>query len=420
MRSRLVLLVAAGATMVAIAFVVPLAALVSRVADERAVNDAERDVQLVVAGLGVSREFSDIELVITRTDAGAEGRLGVHFSDGSFVGAPGLADDRVEQAFADRRSTTVSSSGGKSVIIPVALGLDTVVVRADIGSDRLRAGVHKAWILLGVVGILLVGGSVIVTERLARNITRPMMELEVVSRLLASGDLSVRAKPAGPPETAELGRAFNHLAERVDDLLLAEREEVADLAHRLRTPLTALRLRLDLVEDSESRNELAEHVDRLELSVTELILEARRRSSRRAECIDIGSVITERVDWWGPLAEDVGMSLDVEISAPGSLVMLDRQDLQATMDVLIENLFAHVGNGSGRFSVDTIEEGVRVRCDDDGPGLDPDSVERGSSDGSTGLGLDIARRLTQGAGGRFWVGMRHGGGGRIEMWFPKV
>jgi len=406
--------------MVAVAFVVPLAALVSRVADERAVNDAQSDVQLVVAGLGVSRELTDIELVITRTGSGAEGRLGVHFPDGTLVGAPGPSDGRVEQAFADRRSMTVSTTGGKSVIVPVALGLDTVVVRADIGADRLRAGVHKAWALLGMVGVLLVGGSVLVTERLARNITRPMRELEEVSRRLASGDLTVRAQPAGPPETAELGRAFNHLAERVDDLLLAEREEVADLAHRLRTPLTALRLRLDLVDDPESRGELVEHVDRLELSVTELILEARRRSGRKAEAVDIGAVISERVEWWGPLADDMGMTWEVDINAASSLVMLDREDLQASIDVLIENVFTHVGSGTSRFVIDSVDGGIRVRCDDDGPGLDPGSVERGRSEGSTGLGLDIVRRLTEQAGGVFSVCERPEGGGRIEMWFPGV
>jgi len=406
--------------MVAVAFVVPLAALVSRVADERAVNDAERDVQLVVAGLGVSRELSDIVLVITRTTAGAEGRLGVHFPDGTVVGAPGPPDGRVEQAFADRRSMTVSTSGGKSVVVPVALGLDTVVVRADIEAGRLRAGVHKAWTLLGMVGVLLVGGSVLVTERLARNITRPMRELEEVSRRLASGDLTVRAEPAGPPETAELGRAFNHLAERVDDLLLAEREEVADLAHRLRTPLTALRLRLDLVDDTESRRELVEHVDRLSLSVTELILEAHRKSGRKSEVVDIGAVIAERVEWWGPLADDVGMRWVVEANAPSSLVMLELSDLEASIDVLIENVFTHVGNGTGRFTIDSIDGGIRVRCDDDGPGLDPDSIRRGSSERSTGLGLDIARRMALGAGGLFSVGNRPGGGARIEIWFPGV
>jgi len=271
-----------------------------------------------------------------------------------------------------------------------------------------------------MVGVLLVGGSVLVTERLARNITRPMRELEEVSRRLASGDLTVRAEPSGPPETAELGRAFNHLAERVDDLLLAEREEVADLAHRLRTPLTALRLRLDLVDDTESRSELVEHVDRLSLSVTELILEAHRKSGRKSEVVDIGAVIAERVEWWGPLADDVGMKWVVETNAPSSLVMLELADLEASIDVLIENVFTHVGNGTGRFTIDSIDGGIRVRCDDDGPGLDPDSIRRGSSERSTGLGLDIARRMALGAGGLFSVGNRPGGGARIEIWFPGV
>ncbi len=406
--------------MVAIAFVIPLAALVSRVAHDRAVDDTERDVQLVVTGLAVSRDVADVELVITRTDSGSEGRLGVHFEDGSFIGASGPDDGRVEQAFTDTRSLTESVSGGVSVIVPVALGGDTLVVRGDVGNGHLRAGVAKAWVWLGVVGALLVGGSVLVTDRMARNLTRPMKELEDVSRQLASGDLSVRAEPSGPAETAELGRAFNHLASRVDELLLAEREDVADLAHRLRTPLTALRLRLDLMEDSQTSAELVDHVERLEHSVTGLIEEARRRSTGQVVPLDIAEVVGERIQWWDPLAEDSDMVLDLHVDGPLPRVMLDKAELVAAIDVLTENVFAHVGSGVAKFSVERSEGGVRLRCDDDGPGIDQSAVKRGTSSNSTGLGLDIARRLAEEAGGRFAAGTRPGGGGRVELWFPEV
>lgn len=420
MRRRLVTLAAASATMVAVAFVVPLAALVSRVAHDRAIGDAERDVQSVVTGLAVSREFFDIELVITRTASGAEGRLGVYFAVDSVVGAAGPEDGRVEQAFLDRRSWTGSTPDGAAVIVPVALGLDTLVVRADVGTQRLRSGVREAWTWLGAVGLLLVGGSVLVSDRLARNITRPMQELEAVSRKLAAGDLTVRAQPAGPPETAELGRAFNHLAERVDELLLAEREEVADLAHRLRTPLTALRLRLDLVREQETRNELISHVDRLEQSVTGMIQEARWRSSNRAVALDVGDVIRERLQWWTPLAEDSGVVWAARLDDSLPLATLDRDELVAVIDVLIENVFTHVGRGVAKFDVASVEGGVRIRCDDNGPGFDHTAVGRGVSSGSSGLGLDIVRRLAEDGNGTFSVGRNPLGGARVEIWLPGV
>ncbi|MBK8729797.1 MAG: HAMP domain-containing protein [Tetrasphaera sp.] len=73
--------------------------------------------------------------------------------------------------------------------------------------------------------------------------TTPVTAVAATAHRLREGELTPRARVGGPPETAELATAFNALAERIGvDLLDAERERVADLGHRLRTPVTALRL----------------------------------------------------------------------------------------------------------------------------------------------------------------------------------
>ncbi|MEQ4724849.1 HAMP domain-containing protein [Nonomuraea sp. B19D2] len=91
------------------------------------------------------------------------------------------------------------------------------------------------------------------TPDLALAVTRPVDGLARVSHRLAGGDLTARAEPGGPPEVRSVALALNHLAGRIDGLLAAERESVADLSHRLRTPLTGLRLDAESLRDPEGR-----------------------------------------------------------------------------------------------------------------------------------------------------------------------
>ena len=82
----------------------------------------------------------------------------------------------------------------------------------------------------------------VAADRVARGVVRPVADLAHTAERLGAGDLDARVEPAGPPEIVEVGHTLNRLAGRIVELLAAERELVADLSHRLRTPITALRL----------------------------------------------------------------------------------------------------------------------------------------------------------------------------------
>ena len=131
--------------------------------------------------------------------------------------------------------------------------------------------------------------------------TRPA---EVAHRI-REGELGTRAVPEGPPETVELAVALNQLADRIDVLVAAEREAVADLGHRLRTPVTALRLDTDLVVDEDVSSRLRQHVDELQRSVDAIVHDARRplRSTMPSGC-DLAEVVRRRAAFWEPLAPD--------------------------------------------------------------------------------------------------------------------
>ncbi|MEO5965406.1 MAG: ATP-binding protein, partial [Candidatus Limnocylindrales bacterium] len=259
------------------------------------------------------------------------------------------------------------------------------------------------------------------TDRLARSVTRPAADLAETSRALAGGDARARALVGGPPEIAEVGRALDVLADRIDELLAAERERVADLSHRLRTPLTALRLSVE----SQGSDALIADVDRLEAEVSELIRSARRPLHEEVLVrSDLGAIVSERAEFWGALADDDGRQWSCTVR-PGALpVRLGEADAAAMVDVLIGNVFAHTPEGSPyQVSVTHFDHRVVLTVDDGGPGIaDADAVlGRGASAaGSTGLGMDIAASSAQAAGGELRIERSPLGGARVVLDLPAA
>src|SRR5262249_43560342 len=142
--------------------------------------------------------------------------------------------------------------GGLSYLDPVDVGAGrTAVVEVYIPFSELRRGVQAAWWALTAVAIGLVIASVWVGDRLAAQVVGSAPQLAGAASALGEGELEVRVDPSGPRELAEAGLAFNVMADRIMALLSNERELVADLSHRLRTPLTALRLDADTLGDGQ-------------------------------------------------------------------------------------------------------------------------------------------------------------------------
>ncbi len=262
---------------------------------------------------------------------------------------------------------------------------------------------------------------------LGRRTSVPVTEVAEVAHRLREGDSSARAVPGGPPETVELGEALNALADRIHGLVAAEREHVADLGHRLRTPVTALRLDTDLVEDEDVAARLRGHVEDLQRSIDDVVHEARRavRDELPATC-RLAPVVAERVAFWLPLAEDQGRRLDlfVELRTPGGspLVGLAADDLGELVDTLIDNVFAHTPDGTdARLRVRSAGDEVVVVVEDAGPGMEQPYLGRGHSHaGSTGLGLAIVHRIADGAGGSVQLEPSALGGLKVSVHLPVL
>ncbi|HHC07237.1 MAG TPA: HAMP domain-containing histidine kinase [Actinobacteria bacterium] len=432
MRRRLALLSAAVSSLVVLAFLVPLGILVRNQAQDRVLRRAERDAQSVAAALAVAGSFDPgiglgPELAEGVLNAfGRPATMSIVFPDGAMVGRQVEVGDSLETA---RRGAafTAHTEGGAEVLVPVLVADtpeegDAVVVRVFVAAEELGRGVAVAWAMLAGLGLFLVGVAVAAADRLGRSIVEPVGELSAAARELGEGNLRVRVEPGGPPEIAEVGEAFNTLARRLDALLAAERESVADLSHRLRTPLTALRLQVETLTDPEESASLLEDIHRMEAAVDELIATARSPADDAGGAhADLVEVLEHRLAFWEVLARSQDRRVDVEV-APGSYeIPMSAAELGALVDALVDNVLSHTPPGAGfRILVRTGPTGaVELVVEDEGPGFaDLGVLRRGvSRGGGTGLGLDIVAKAARATGGDVVIGSAPGGGARVLVVF---
>ncbi|MBC5785663.1 HAMP domain-containing protein [Ramlibacter sp. USB13] len=264
--------------------------------------------------------------------------------------------------------------------------------------------------MLGVVAIAVAMGSYPVVRRL----TLRLEDLRRGVERWGEGDLSVRLPEAGSDEVAFLARRFNHAAERVENLLKANKSLLANASHELRSPLARIRMGLELMDPEPSprtRDEITRNIGELDQLIDEILL-ASRLDAREA---DVGTV--EPVDLTGLAAEESARA-GAELEAAGSANTLVVEGVAKLLRRAIRNLLENARRySSGPVTVSVTRRGTQaeVRVCDRGPGVPETERERifepfyrlrGASEreGGVGLGLALVRSIAQ----------RHRGSARCE------
>ncbi|MFJ9621633.1 sensor histidine kinase [Streptomyces sp. NPDC101181] len=451
MRWALVKVCLAVTAMVVIAFAVPLGLVIREMASDRAFSDAERQAASIAPTLSITTDREELTRAVLSTEPGGRGHLAVHVpppSEGADAdaGAGGKGEaldigtrraptEAIETVREDGRASIAEVADGFALLQPTALSSgDIAVVEVFVPEGEVSNGVATAWLILAGVGVALIVGSVAVADRLGVRMVRPAQRLAGAAHDLGEGRLSTRVPEEGPTELRSAAVAFNSMADQVVQLLANERELAADLSHRLRTPLTVLRLNAASLGEGPAAEQTRAAVQQLEHEVDTIIRTAREQRPQTqgvpagagAGC-DASEVIRERMGFWSALAEDEGR--EVRLAGVDRTVRLPvaRPELAAALDALLGNVFRHTPEGTA-FAVDVHHSGdaVIVLVSDAGPGIpDPEAaLARGASGraaeggevGSTGLGLDIVRRVAESTGGDLRIGRSVLGGTEVRIW----
>jgi signal transduction histidine kinase len=432
-RRSLILTVAAAVTMVLLAMLVPLAVLLRSYALEDRLSRAALEVQAtetVVSGQDHGAVATYLDR-INRDDDVVTTVLyppSPLYPDGHAVGPSPGEDEDVVQARLTGQASVEDDDGGAEILVPVSLGgsssapSDTPVIRVEVRPPGLESDLVRSWVVLVLLGIVLLGGALLLADRLGRSFVVPIGRLAAYAAALGGRTRPEPVTPSGPEEVRELTRVMNRLVGRIEALLERERAGVADVSHRLRTPMTALRLRVDALADTEERARLSADLDELQATVDLVVREA-RRSEREGvvPAVDAVSVVAQRARYWAPLAEEQGRPFEVRVDPDEPVpTRTSTEDLQALVDVLLDNVFTHTDDDAAVEVSLTARDGggLVLTVDDSGPGFpdDLDVTGRGESgSGSTGLGLAIVERTATESGGALALGASPSGGGRVVV-----
>ena len=365
----------------------------------------------------------------------------VYLPDGSLltsVGCPAASDPEARALIPTARDTRAEVIGQDGAWLQVAVPISdnseyagsVVFARsADPQNDEITA----MWMWLALTGLGVLALGVVFALRLARWVSRPLTALGTAAATLGDGDLDVRAPiDRGPEQVRALAVTFNRMAERMQTLVNSHQVWVADVSHQLRTPLTALRLRLDVLaaeSDADAAAELSgalEEIGRLSRLVDGLIAVARAEGDvPRPVPVDVGLVAAERVAAWEPVARE--RRIEVELAAGDAApARLGSGHLEQVLDNVLANALEAVPD-AGRVEVRVARSDGHVRLSviDDGPGMDEPAklaafhrfanpAARGN-----GLGLAIVHRLVSADGGTVRLLDTPGGGLTVELDFPS-
>jgi signal transduction histidine kinase len=441
MRKRLAAALVAVATIILLVFSIPLAAFVADVERERLVTELERDAFILAGHAKETLNTTEgavlpsLQPYLAAYDSPDDPRVVIANSGGRVVASNDTTivlgttfSNRPEVATALTGVPAVGERASRTlgeplvfVAVPVLLG-DSVlgVVRISYPRSHIDEEVRRRIVGIATAGGITLLAAAILGIPIALGIARPIERLTRRTEKLAEGDFSVRADDSsGPPEVRELSRSFNVMAGRLGLLIDGQRQFAGAVSHQLRTPLTALRLRLEQAQDSlgednpiaaEALEASRAEADRLQEMVEQLLALARIEGRTAATvAVDAVDVVRHRLEMWSPLASERGIDFTVEAPAEANCAVVDGA-LEQIVDNFIDNALG-VAPDNSVIAISVSRESGKVFIDiaDEGPGLSDEQLllaferfwrgKHTENAPGTGLGLAIVKQLAVASGG---------------------
>jgi signal transduction histidine kinase len=270
-------------------------------------------------------------------------------------------------------------------------------------------------------GTLLTGAA---AAWLAGRVSRPLSALAHAADDVARGRTAPRLRVKGPDDIRRAAEAFNEMSDRVTRTLESQRQLLSAVGHDLRTPIAAMRITAEFVEDPEVRDRLTRNLDELK-SLTEAVLaSARSVSGEEKRRVDLAALIESICD------DLVELGLPIEVDVPASVPCVCRSnEIRRAVRNLIENAARY--GGSAHVSLKMEPEFLTINIDDNGPGIPEERLEdvfepfvrlegsRNIATGGAGLGLTLARSIAREHGGDVILENRRGGGLRAQLRLPR-
>jgi signal transduction histidine kinase len=297
-----------------------------------------------------------------------------------------------------------------SVIRGTAEGGRGETVTVEEPRSAVTAEVGRTLLIIAAVALLAVVAAVLLAVRQANRLASPLTDLAETAERLGSGDPRPRHRRYGVPELDRVADVLDASAERIARMLTAERRLAADASHQLRTPLTALSMRLEEISVTDDLTTVKEEaqialtqVERLTDVVQRLLTNSRDPRTGSAIAFDLDEVVKQQIEEWRPAYRSAGRAI-VRSGKVGMRAVGTPGAVAQVLAALIENSLMH---GGGTVALRTRVTGNQavVEVTDEGPGVPADLGARIfertiSGRNSTGIGLAVARDLAEADGGR--------------------
>ena len=444
MRKRLVAALLGLTLVVLLVHDIPLTTYLRTVETDRIITALERDSFIIAGKAEESLEdakpvyLASLNKTLQNYKSKSGARVIVTDAKGIIISTSN-ADDAVGESYLSRpeiaRALTGEVASGRRysqtlndellfVSVPVlngntVLGVVRVTFSSSVVDNAVNQRIRGISTVAGIT-LLLAG---LVAFLLATSVTRRLQELRNVTEQLASGDLDVRAEAnEGAPEIKSLAESFNTMADQLNSLIAQQRAFAGDASHQLRTPLTALQLRLErtaelIFEDPEAANERLEaamaETERLQRLVEGLLVLSRSEAKGQADTqtYDLAIIARERAESWSALADERNISVVANLpksvwvhAVPGAIEQI--------IDNYVDNAIEIVPEGTTiTIEITTSATMATIHVKDEGRGMSPEDLAkafnrfwRGRSDAhGSGLGLAIVNRLATASGGRAFL-----------------